>query len=112
MACWADDIPPKDFLEIKVIKITYYSAARSSRLHSVNHHRNCGGAGVIRGMIANGGKYGNTQSRVEGQEAPSPLLQLLETGAGAAAELQVQQRRVPAGRSDPNGNGKRLSQTP
>lgn len=47
MACWADDILLKDFLEIKVIKITYYSAA-SSRSHSLNHHSNCGGAGVSR----------------------------------------------------------------
>lgn len=45
MACWADDILLKDFLEIKVIKITYYSAA-SSRLRFLNHHSNCGGAGV------------------------------------------------------------------
>lgn len=49
MACWADDIPLKDFLEIKVIKIPYYSAAGSSRLHFVNHRSNCGGAGVSPG---------------------------------------------------------------
>lgn len=36
MACWADDILLKDFLEIKVIKIAYYSAA-SSRLRFLNH---------------------------------------------------------------------------
>lgn len=46
MACWANDMQLKDFLEMKVIKITYYSAAASSRLHFANHHSNCGGAGV------------------------------------------------------------------
>lgn len=56
MACWADDILLKDFLEIKVIKITYYSAA-SSRLRFLNHHSNCGGA---LGMKMNSGKSGNT----------------------------------------------------
>lgn len=45
-ACWADDIALKDFLEIKVIKISHYSAAGSGRLLFVNHQSNCGGAGV------------------------------------------------------------------
>lgn len=49
MARRADDIQLKDFLEMKVIKITYYSAAGSSRLHFVNHRSNCGGAGVSLG---------------------------------------------------------------
>lgn len=43
-----DDTPLKDFLEIKVIKITYYGVAGSGRLHFVNHHSNCGGAAASR----------------------------------------------------------------
>lgn len=47
----------KDFLEIKVIKITYYGAESISRLRFLNHSDNCGRVGVSLGAKANGDKY-------------------------------------------------------